>query len=74
MFRLNACWTKDKEFTEVINNSWKEESRHGDPWERYHGKIHRCKKIKNPTMGKKKRMGLRGVSKRKDKGVTEIAR
>jgi hypothetical protein len=71
IFRLNACWTKDKEFTEVIHKAWTSDSRIGDPWVNFHGKIQRCKKQIQRWV-RKKEWATEGIIKEKSEKLKSI--
>jgi hypothetical protein len=71
MFRLNACWAKEKGFAEVINTSWKSGPRQGDTWANYYGKLQRCKR-QIQIWAKKKEWASDGVIKEKSKELQMV--
>jgi hypothetical protein len=44
LFRMEASWSKQAEFAEVIKNSWTARCQRGDPWITVQEKMKRCQK------------------------------
>jgi hypothetical protein len=43
-FRMEAGWSTQPEFAEIVQNSWTARCPRGDPWTNVQGKMKRCKK------------------------------